>query len=1039
MTRSRFVAILLVALTSDGILRAAESKPADTRPSTQPSHLTQNVLDAKGLDQALERLHAPMRESSALAPEQEHQKFKPRPGLAVDLIASEPAIRQPLYINFDERGRMWVVQYVQYPFPAGMKVTEYDQYIRAKFDRVSPPPPNQFRGHDQVTILEDVDGDGSFRKAKTFVEGLNIATSALPGRGGRGPDDYGAWVMNPPYLLFYPDKNHDDVPDGDPIVHLSGFGMEDTHAVASNLTWGPDGWLYGTQGSTCTARVKVEITGETKTTDFLGQAIWRYHPESHKFEVFAEGGGNTFGLEFDDAGRAYSGTNWGKYRGLHFVQGGYYVKGWGKHGPLTNPYAFGFFEHMPHTGNADRLSHTYIVYGGGLLGDEFRGKIISPNSLQSRVQVTRLEPAGSSYTTVEEPYMVTCDDGWFRPVDLKAGPDGAIYVADFYEKRISHVDPRDTWDRTTGRIWRIRPDNWNPGLKPFDFGKAPSAELVKLLESRNRWERTMARELLAQRADDSVAPSLRRLLVQEYEQPPLDALWALNAVFGLDEQTSMLALQHHNPAVRMWAVRLTADTKNDRISSILYNRLLTMALREKNAQVRSQLASSARRLPAEQALPLIRQMLAHDADTKDVHIPLLLWWALEDKAVSHRDEVVAAFTSTDVWQHPLARDVVLPRLARRFAADPTPQNQDALAKLVKSAPGDAERAILLGGVKEGFSGVPLGTIAPALASVLAASGDPEIALRFGDATAVKQALQFVQDESKDPEQRIRYIDLLGQLAKPEAASAVLSVATKGKTNSVRKAAIAALGRFDDPVIGQELAKLYPTLPAKSELRAAAISTLLGRPAWTADLLRAIDSGSIPRKDLGITQIERVREYQDPSVAALADKLFGKHAKATSQEKAREIERIRRLVTTGAGDALAGKELFTARCAVCHTLFNEGGKVGPDLTSYERRNVDFLDLSIVDPSAYIREEFTAFRVRTRGGETLIGLIVERGANRITVEDAAQQKTTIPKDQILEERALPTSLMPEGLLVGLSDQQLRDLFKYLSLDKPPAKKN
>jgi len=492
-----------------------------------------------------------------------------------------------------------------------------------------------------------------------------------------------------------------------------------------------------------------------------------------------------------------------------------------------------------------------------------------------------------------------------------------------------------------------------------------------------------------------------------------------------------LALQHHYPPVRLWAVRLTADSKADHIASSLYNRLLAMAFRETDPQVRSQLASSAKRLPAEQAIPLIREMLKHDKDAKDVHIPLLLWWALEDKSVSARDQVIAAFTGTDLWPHPLAREVVLPRLARRYAADPTPENQEALAKLVKSAPGDAERALVLGGVKEGFSGVQIGQLVPALASALKASGDPEIALRFGDANAIRQALSDVQDESKDREQRIRYIELLAHLGKPEAAPALLNVATKGKTNTVRTAAISALGGFDDPAVGQKLSAMYPSLP-KGELRTATISILLGRPAWATDLLKAIDSGSIPRKDLGITQIERVREYQQPEIVTLADKLFGKQSKPTSLEHSNEIARVSHLVTTGAGNPIAGKQLFITRCAICHTLFGEGGKVGPDLTGYERRNVDFLVLSIVDPSAYIREEFTAFQVRTRGGQTLIGLIVERGPNQITVADAAQQKTIIPKDQIAEERALPTSLMPEGLLDGLSDQEIRDLFKYLSSD-------
>ncbi len=1020
------------------VVVGVESASADS-PATLPAsagHVTTNVADARGLDQALERLHAPMRQTPALSAREEHDRFKPQAGLAVDLIASEPVVRQPLCINFDERGRMWVTQYIQYPFPAGLKVVEYDQYIRAKFDKVPPAPPGNvgaFLGHDQVTILEDVDGDGSFRKAKTFVDGLNIATSALPGRGGRFPGDYGVWVMNPPYLLFYPDKDHRDVPDGPPIIHLSGFGLQDTHAVANNLTWGPDGWLYGCQGSTCTAKVRVEAAKDAKTTDFLGQAIWRYQPETHQFEVFAEGGGNTFGLEFDDAGRAFSGTNWGKYRGLYFVQGGYYIKGWGKHGPLTNPYAFGYFDHMPHTGNAERLSHTFVVYGGGLLGSQYDGKIISPNSLQSRVQLTRLEPAGSSYKTIEEPFMVTCDDGWFRPVDLKAGPDGAIYVADFYEQRISHVDPRDTWDRSTGRIWRIRPADWKPGFKPFDLGKEPVDDLVHRLASRNRWERTLARETLALRRDESVIPALRKQLAGE-SPAALESLWSLFSLGGLDDAAGLLAMQHHDSAVRMWAVRLLGDVKDKPVPSVLYDRMLDMAARETDPQARSQLASTAKRLPTEQAIGIIRRMIADDQDATDVQIPLLLWWAVEDKAVSARDQIVAAFSAPEVWRGKLAREQVLPRLARRYAADPTPENQQALAALLKSSPGATERDILLAGVKDGFAGLPLRDLEPPLKEALAVSDDPEIGLRLGDPAALQKALQVLQNERAPEELRIRYAGLLGQAGEPAVAVALLKVVGESHSTPVRKAALESLGRFDAPDLGVELVAVCVRLPA--QLRPAGIATLLGRPAWTIQLLRAVDAGALPRSELGTTQIQRIRQYDDPAVAALADKLFGKVAKATSQDMEREVERVTHLVTTGAGDARAGQELFTQRCAVCHTLFGHGGKLGPDLTGYERRNVDFLVVSVVDPSAYIREEYTAFRIKTRDGETLIGIITERAANQITIVDTSQQKTVVPKAQILEERAMSTSLMPEGLLAGLSDQQVRDLFKYLSSEKPPG---
>ena len=174
--------------------------------------------------------------------------------LEIELVLAEPIIRQPVFLNFDERGRMWVVQYLQYPSPAGLNVISKDQWWRAVYDKVPDPPPRGVPGLDKITIHEDTDGDGVFDKHKTFVDGLNIATSCVNGCGG-------VWVLNPPYLLFYPDKNDDDIPDGDPVVHLAGFGLEDTHSVVNSLRWGPDGWLYAAQGSTVTANIRVVASG----------------------------------------------------------------------------------------------------------------------------------------------------------------------------------------------------------------------------------------------------------------------------------------------------------------------------------------------------------------------------------------------------------------------------------------------------------------------------------------------------------------------------------------------------------------------------------------------------------------------------------------------------------------------------------------------------------------------------------------------------------------------------------------------------------
>jgi hypothetical protein len=266
-------------------------------------------------------------EDKTSSPVEALEAFSVMDGLKMELVVSEPLIRQPVSIHFDDMGRLWVVQYIQYPFPAGITIQKFDQYLRAEFDGVPAAPPNHVKGADIITVFEDTNGDGIFDSHKDVISGLNITTSVLTGGGG-------VWVMNPPYLLFYPDHNGDGLPDSDPEVRLEGFGLEDTHSLANSLRWGPDGWIYGVHGSTSTATVR----GIT----FMGQAVWRYHPDNDEFELFSQGGGNPWTLSFDNQGRAFSGDNGGNNRGFHWVQGGRYQKNFPKHGPFTRPHSYGF-------------------------------------------------------------------------------------------------------------------------------------------------------------------------------------------------------------------------------------------------------------------------------------------------------------------------------------------------------------------------------------------------------------------------------------------------------------------------------------------------------------------------------------------------------------------------------------------------------------------------------------------------------------------------------------------------------------------------
>ena len=966
--------------------------------------------------------------SKPLTPAETIQHFKVAPGLEMQVVAHEPTITQPLNMHFDERGRLWVIQYIQYPFPAGLKVVKYDQYLRAIFDKVPPPPPHHFKGKDRVTILEDKDGDGVFESAKDFLSDLNIARSVVTGRGG-------VWVLNPPYLLFYPDKNRDDIPDRDPEVVLSGFGLEDTHSGASSLAWGPDGWLYGAHGSTCTADIK--------GVKFLGQAIWRYHPERKIFEVFAEGGGNTFSFEFDAKGRAFSGTNHGDTRGMHYPQGGAGIKTWGKHGPLMNPYSFGWFEHMAHKGFQPRFAQTMCIYEGGAIA-QIEGYLVAPMSLMNRVMASKMSRDTSTYRTDDIEPLVMTDDRWFRPVDTKVGPDGAIYMADWYDSRLTHVDPRDTWDREHGRVYRLQATGAKP-VKPFDLAKLSSDELTRYFTHPNKWFRQTALRLLYDRHDAKLLPKLKKLVAENTGQLALEAFWAVNACGGFNDAYALQTLDHKDEFVRYWTVRLLGDRYEPaRYSSsteqpaplpaAIQKKLEALARTEAEAQVRVQLASTAKRVPGVNALPVVRELMYRAEDAGDKHLPLLEWWALESKAVSDRARLLEMLRESALWRTPVFSKFMVARLGQRYTAERTEENFKTAAQLLAMAPGAEFVDELVKGMEAGLQGDRVTSVPAALSKQVAEVWDTRpqtptlvsFALRLNHPPAAAAAVKRLADPKTPGAERKALMTLVAERRIDAAVPVLTDSLKKEKAESARLDLINALGRFSTPEIAATLLELYPAMTAK--LRAATVTALSSRADWARSLLEEVDRGHIKKEQVSVGNLMAIQKLSDPQTDKLLKKHWG-NLRPTSEEKEKLVQNVRGLLAKAKGDPTKGHELFKTLCANCHTLNAEGGKVGPDLTGYERDNLDFLLPSIIDPSLGIREEFTAFNLTTKDEQTFTGFIAENTPKSVTILDANSTKTTVAREDIKSLAASATSLMPEGLLEALTPDQVRDLLAYV----------
>lgn len=964
-------------------------------------------------------------DSAPLSPEEALRSFEVANDLKIELVLAEPKIFQPVEMKFDRKGRLWVVQYNQYPYPKGLKITGIDNHLRLQFDKVPPPPPQDLKGADRITFFEDTNGDGIYDKATESITGLNITTSVLHGKKK-------IWVMSPPYLLAYPDPDGDGIPNGNPEVHLSGFGLEDTHAVANSLRWGPDGWIYGAQGSTTTANISSQAT---KNVKFSGQAIWRYHPDTHVFEIYGEGGGNTFNVEIDSKGKIFSGTN-GYGRGPYYKQGGYYRKSWGKHGPLTNPYAFGYLEDMPLDGEKIRFTHALIRYEGGTLPTRYHNHFIAPNPLQGNVVFTAVESDGSSLKNRDVEIIVDTKDRWFRPIDIKTGPEGNVYLTDWYDSRLSHVDARDTWHKTSGRIYRLSPANRPARLgKPVDYTQLSPDQLISCFYHPNKWVRFTALQELGDRGDLSVLPRLMQYFESDTSTIALECLWAINLLGRMDENVSQKALSHRDAYVREWGVRLIGDRQKATPQEA--QALEQLAQNESQLTVRSQMAASARRLPGKVGIAMVKSLVLHHDDSADPDIPLMLWWALEAHAESSRSDMVQLFTDSRFLERPVTQKTLLERIVRRYAMAGGNENYVACRQIISQKASEALQLTMLSGLEEGLRGKPMDELPEAIRKGLdhlrSVKGEPEFAagLRDKNPEVIQKILAALTNPSVDRVDRLTYIRMLGANDYPESIPTLLKVLSSDATGALKQAALVSLMRYEKPEIGEIVVKLYPdNLRGDPDVRMAALSLLTSRATWSHSLINAVQGiKTIHPTDLPMEMVNRMKILRDDTLLEKLYAIWPQARETSNSERNLQMAAIQKVLKEGQGNPQNGKKVYTTLCGSCHRLFGEGNDIGPELTGYDRRDTDYFILNTVDPNADIREGYTTYTLVAKTGQTIVGRLTERSEQHVKIKPMAGEEQTFAMQEVSQLDPLPVSLMPERLLDGLSDQEIRDLFQYI----------
>ena len=585
------------------------------------------------------------------SPAESLKKITLPPGFRAQLFAAEPQVMQPIAMAFDDRGRLWVVENFSYP-------------TLKKNNGVTNPAP------DRILIFTDRDGTGRNVERKVFLDAGRNVTSVLPGFGG-------VWVLSLPDLLFIPDANGDDVPDGPPVVHLTGWNINAGHNFVNGLAWGPDGWLWGRHGITQKSKVGRPGAPESEVVT-LDCSIWRYHPVTKKFETVCRGTTNPWGLDWDENGQAFFSNNvighfW------HVIPGGFYKRMFGTH---DNPHLYELMDscsdHLHWAGAKwsearggpahDALGggHSHcglMIYQGDNFPAEWRGRAFMGNIHGNRVLYDVPSRNGSGYTAKHGGNFLMADDPWFRSTVQITGPDGGVFIADWSD--LGECHDSDGSYRSSGRIYKVTHGTPKP-VVDLNLAKLGDAELIKLLGHANEWHRRHAQRLLQERsvagklAAGTVA-SLRTLHAAEKDGArQLRLLWSLHVTGGADAAFLTPQLGHTSEHMRWWAIRLLTEDKQ--VSTAVLAKFVTMAREDKSAFVRLGLASALQRLPVNDRWELATALLAHAEDAADKDLPLLTWYGIEPAVAA--DQTKAALLLAKC-QQPQVRQFITRRLTAK--------------------------------------------------------------------------------------------------------------------------------------------------------------------------------------------------------------------------------------------------------------------------------------------------------------------------------------------------------------------------------------